>query len=163
MEVIFPNLLQTPNVFRHGKREKHQIHRAKIRAEKRSRVYSCQSCDFSTPSTFNLVRHIQRLHINVKRSLCKHCDKSFKDNDTLETHIKFCHLRERKFPCPECQKSFVSSSDLNRHKKMVHINLRQFECSECGKTFHTSSNAKRHLEEVCNKRKIVSTSNVSPL
>uniref|UniRef100_A0A914EEI2 Major facilitator superfamily (MFS) profile domain-containing protein n=1 Tax=Acrobeloides nanus TaxID=290746 RepID=A0A914EEI2_9BILA len=103
-------------LWRHGKREKHQIRETLVRKEIRSTiVHRCQSCNFTTSSSFNLMRHIQRIHINVKSFICPNCAKSFKDNDTLQTHIKYIHEFSLINPLADVLQTFLEESFNSTH------------------------------------------------
>ena len=61
---------------------------------KRLDLHSCEECNFSTKSKFNLARHKDRFH-NTSRGYhtctCAICDKRYRNKENLDSHVKLSH------------------------------------------------------------------------
>ena len=61
---------------------------------------------------------------------CADCDRSFPSSSQLKRHQQYIHLKIMiKNTCEPCGKQFVSKSDMVRHIKHVHLKIRDHVCS----------------------------------
>ena len=76
------------------------------------------SCNKVYYTKFNLRRHINSYHLELKNFKCDICSKSFVSKQNLKDH-HYIHSGEKPFLCPEigCKKRFRQTSQLNVHLK----------------------------------------------
>ncbi|CAC5412391.1 KRAB [Mytilus coruscus] len=133
-------------------------------------VAKCPHCPLYCSSKNNLKRHVDRVHLNIKKYLCNECGKRFKGRDAYLYHAKRhvdpfgrdfeCHICSKKiatekegagkiYNCPldDCDGIFCSTTDLRLHMRR-HNNEKPYECSICFKSFAVKSRLIRHLRNV---------------
>lgn len=80
-------------------------------------VYKCESCDFETTFSSNLLRHKQRNHqITTERHECEVCGKSYKFKMDLKYHSRV-HNPDQLYYCDICHKGFPKPSKMKSHRK----------------------------------------------
>ncbi|CAG9324462.1 unnamed protein product [Blepharisma stoltei] len=88
-------------------------------------TYKCYYiwCDKSFNSKYNLKRHINALHLGIKRFECNMCGKKLVSKQNLSEHL-YTHTGAKPFKCnfPGCEKVYRQSSQLSYHKSRVHMN-----------------------------------------
>lgn len=117
-----------------------------------SSATTCDICgaNFTRPS--NLRRHVQSLHMRVKRRhACARCDRSFFSALELKRHSA-THDAPRP-QCPECGMRFRLPSALDLHIAVSHANARPFVCEMCDASFARKSACDRHRKSVHEKRR----------
>lgn len=79
------------------------------------------SCDETFSSKYNLQRHINSLHLKLRRFECEMCSKRFTSKQTLNEHL-YIHTGERPFACTAegCCRKFRQASQLYIHKRKHH-------------------------------------------
>ena len=70
---------------------------------------------------------------------CVDCDRSFPSSTQLKRHQQYIHLKILSNSCKECGKQFVSKGDMDRHIKHVHLKIRDHVCSGKCSVIHTDS------------------------
>ncbi|CAG9333672.1 unnamed protein product [Blepharisma stoltei] len=90
-------------------------------------TYKCYYtwCDKSFNSKYNLKRHINALHLGIKRFECSLCGKKLVSKQNLTEHL-FTHTGVKPFECkvPGCGKVYRQSSQLSYHKSRAHASLK---------------------------------------
>lgn len=83
------------------------------------RPYSCpyRPCSKAYSAPVNLKRHIDCLHLRVKRFECNFCNKQLSSQQTFREHL-YIHTGEKPFCCPLCGQCFRQGSQFSQHKKL---------------------------------------------
>lgn len=89
-------------------------------------MYPC--CEKMYSTKFNLKRHVETTHLNIKRYMCDVCQKLFASKQNLLEH-KFIHTGDKPFICKVCGDSFRQASQLSLHKRS-HLQELQTSRSE---------------------------------
>ncbi|OMJ81856.1 hypothetical protein SteCoe_17622 [Stentor coeruleus] len=81
------------------------------------------NCDKEYSTKYNLKRHLETVHSNLKRFRCRLCGKNLSSKQNLNEHI-FTHSNEKPFGCsePGCSQNFRQRSQLSNHRK-IHREL----------------------------------------
>ena len=123
----------------------------------KSRIESCEQCDYTCTVKDSLKQHIMSVH-NGETFICTHCEKEFNWKSDMNRHIKTFHSGEV-YPCPDCLKEFPQKRYLTEHlktrtcdksnesknKKLICEDL---ICSYCGYTTADSRTLERHIKGV---------------
>jgi hypothetical protein len=64
----------------------------------------------------------------IKAGKCSQCGCNSGD---LKRHVESVHLQLKRHQCTQCTYAVYSKSDLVRHTKRVHENIRNHECDRC--------------------------------
>ena len=136
--------------------------------------FPCQYCDFVSPRSDNLARHLKRKHNSslisnvvlntidekdVVSSFYQHVDnespsfketvdtssQSYYDDDSVTQLVNSPHSV---FPCEDCDFKATRLDNLKRHKLSKHANDEvkfQFQCDFCIKKFIRKETLKKHL------------------
>ena len=136
--------------------------------------FSCQYCDFVSPRSDNLARHMKRKHSDAKlsnvvmntneeedvvTSFYQHMDnESHSFKDTLDTSspnyldegsvTQLLNSPHSVFPCEECDFKATRLDNLKRHNISKHGDDEtrfQFQCDFCIKKFIRKETLKKHL------------------
>ena len=78
---------------------------------------------------------------------CTLCGEVLSKKWRLKRHMDVVHLKIKKSSCEICGKAFGDNWKMKRHM-MTHSDLRQFQCSVCGKLFSRHTNVRNHLMKV---------------
>jgi len=108
-------------------------------------VFSCNECEKTFASNFNLTAHKKSEHQGIKKNfLCQTCGKSFTSKKTMLQHLNI-HTGKRPYVCDICDKDFTYESALRDHKN-THEKNKIFKCDfpDCEKTFYQRSALKIH-------------------
>ena len=76
-------------------------------------------CDSEYSTKFNLKRHVESVHMHVKRYKCAVCCLMFASKQSLKEHLHI-HTGAMPFKCDSCDKNFRQASQLSLHKR-IHI------------------------------------------
>lgn len=84
-------------------------------------LYCCMyaGCPSEYSTKFNLKRHVESVHMHVKKYRCNICEVLFASKQSLQEHIHI-HTGQMPFKCATCDKFFRQASQLSLHKRM-HI------------------------------------------
>ncbi|XP_026464054.1 zinc finger protein 317-like [Ctenocephalides felis] len=105
--------------------------------------YSCELCDFSSKSSFNLRRHLIS-HTSERPIICDQCGMAFRNASALKEHILYAHNKDCQHQCEMCPKKFKVKSALSRHLQSCHSNERPYACQWCKQAYKRSSHLRRH-------------------
>ena len=101
----------------------------------------CQICQKKLSTKKSLVRHIQRIHFNIKPgAISPSKDNSNDENFALEDTENL----NKKFVCETCKKVFKWHYNLAIHKRTVHEGNKDFSCTFCTNKFTSKFNLARH-------------------
>lgn len=77
------------------------------------------TCGKTFSTKFNLRRHINVSHLDIRAYECEVCHKNFASKQNLKEHF-FIHTGEKPFACPvqKCGRRFRQASQLSFHKKL---------------------------------------------
>ena len=67
----------------------------------------------------SMERHIEVLHLGLKKHECEICGKTFKNPSGMKRHVKIQHMKEP-FQCKYCSFTSLSSTAFNKHRAKVH-------------------------------------------
>lgn len=84
-------------------------------------IYCCMyaDCPSSYSTKFNLQRHVESVHLNVKRYQCQLCQALCSSRQNLREHL-YIHKGLMPFICRTCDMSFRQASQLSIHRR-VHL------------------------------------------
>lgn len=84
-------------------------------------LYCCMysGCENEYSSKFNLKRHVESVHMHVKRFKCPACHVFYSSKQSLQEHLH-THTGVMPFKCELCEKYFRQASQLSLHKR-VHM------------------------------------------
>ena len=111
-------------------------------------VMQCDHCHYETACKRNLSRHIQGVHLKIKKHVCKECDKAFTQKVSLRLHIEGVHENVRNHPCGQCGHAAKGKNALNKHIEAVHDKIRNHVCIQCGYSATLKGDLKKHIEGV---------------
>ena len=129
--------------------KKHSEYRMRNPTDERvSKLLTCKECNRLFPRTFNLRRHILRMHTDVKPVV-------FEDRIKTLNSVKKSHSDEqgniittqnKPFICLECKKTFSKEFYLQLHVRMAHAvsGEKPFACCECNKIFSSNKSLVSH-------------------
>ena len=100
---------------------------------------------YDESSTQNIVSTI-----SDKQFHCQKCDKSYGQQFNLNKHYNSSH-EEVKYNCTECSYKATQKSVLQRHVVDVHEGLQSFYCDQCEYKAARNSNLQIHLQRMHNK------------
>ena len=110
----------------------------------------CETCKKVFRMNKNLKRHIETVHLKIKKYSCMECGKSYPEKAKLLAHTLSAHHKVR-FDCSKCEKSYASKIHLRTHFKVMHeegISANIKKCSKCSYSSVRKSNLKRHMIDV---------------
>lgn len=133
--------------------------------------YICDICTTQLSSRKSIIRHMNHVHLKMKKYRCKICHAQFPNESLRRAHLlqihkvvppKSCpycdyraftkahitrhiqrHRGDRRFKCLTCNFAFVTLLQLQTHMA-VHSDERNFECDVCLKRFKTKKNLSAH-------------------
>lgn len=84
-------------------------------------LYCCMypDCTSEYSTKFNLKRHVESVHLHIKKYQCNQCSSNFSSKQSLKEHLRI-HSGAMPFKCTACEKSFRQASQLSLHRR-VHI------------------------------------------
>ena len=85
-----------------------------------SKDEKCQDCGKVVIGSYNLKRHIRRVHFRKLQRLCTICDQMFADSHSLKQHTINIHEKLKKWICDICGTKMAQFSNLNDHRLKVH-------------------------------------------
>lgn len=90
-------------------------------AEVSINLYCCMypDCTSEYSTKFNLKRHVESVHMHLKKYQCNLCSSNFSSKQSLKEHLRI-HSGFMPFKCTACDKSFRQASQLSLHKR-IHI------------------------------------------
>ena len=110
---------------------------------------SCNKCDKTFTTLWNLRMHLKVVHHDHNVYQCNKCDESFTDATALSSHIRATH-ELKQFECDYCDKVFASRRSKQRHVDATHLGIKR-SCKLCDKDFMTHSGLKAHIKIVHEK------------
>ncbi|XP_051170863.1 zinc finger protein ZFP2-like isoform X15 [Leptopilina boulardi] len=112
--------------------KKHQQH-----YHSNQKLYTCESCDYSSPHRQNLISH-QRRHNFEYKFHCEICGAGFYTRNTYHDH-QLVHSKEKPFQCDICNATFRYRQGLRLHAKLHQPDYippqKKHHCSLCNKRF----------------------------
>lgn len=82
-------------------------------------LYCCMytGCPSEYSTKFNLKRHVESVHMHVKKYKCSTCGVLFSSKQSLQEHMHI-HTGQMPFKCSTCNKYFRQASQLSLHKRL---------------------------------------------
>ena len=82
-----------------------------------------------------LARHVNSVHLNIRRHKCDECGMAFSQRYSLTEHKLRKHSHNRQHECDFCGKKFAIKSEMHRHRKLLHT---QWQSSDGWRSPHWS-------------------------
>ena len=70
-------------------------------------------------------------HSNNIAVTCEHCGHLYQEKRKLDRHIQTIHMQVKKYECTLCSTKFVDGYKLKLHRLEVHEKLKPFKCLDC--------------------------------
>lgn len=126
-------------------------HHKKSRHQKKPGNFYCDFCMKPYSNKFNVLDHIQRVHLNLeKKFLCHLCSKSYATASSLNSHLSMHRQNgSSNVKCPLCD-YIGTKRRLAQHHRIRH-ELRRFSCVfkfGCDVNFRERSTMLRHIMRV---------------
>ena len=85
-------------------------------------MYCCMyaNCGSEYATKFNLKRHVESVHMRIKKFKCQVCETLFSSKQSLKEHFHI-HIGSMPFKCVTCDKAFRQASQLSLHKRIHAI------------------------------------------
>ncbi|XP_076107566.1 uncharacterized protein LOC143075865 [Mytilus galloprovincialis] len=122
-----------------------------IDKERKSKVYKCEKCDFSTKDNKDYDKH-RRRHLYLERKethiICRYCGLHYSNKQALRRHEIATHS-EQSFKCEvkTCSCVFMYKHQLEKHI-LNHKKRGLLKCKKCNKKFLVKSKLTLH-EDSC--------------
>jgi uncharacterized Zn-finger protein len=126
-----------------GHLKRHTLMHRKISEEAFTKAIKCEQCSKLCFSVGELQRHVERIHLKVRRCLCTVCGKKFFDGSALKAHSKI-HWEVKPYACGYCDKRFADAFEVKRHER-GHTGEKPHVCEICGKRFRQGYFLNVHL------------------
>ena len=97
-----------------------------------------------------LDRHINVVHLELKKFQCPDCKNKFATKADLKKHVKSSHDEERNVlvTCDFCNEKFRRAY-LKRHIYYKHVDCKLSKtCDKCGKDFKTREIMLKHVRNI---------------
>lgn len=80
---------------------------------------SYEGCQKTYSNAFNLKRHVESFHLNIKKFFCAICHKGLSSKQNMREH-SFIHQGSKPYNCrfPNCQEAFRQLSQLKLHESI---------------------------------------------
>lgn len=105
----------------------------------------CNHCEKSFKSEPHMRRHMQTVHLKIKKNKCNFCDERFNEFNQKLMHIKNVHSLNMNLKCSSCDKSFPTTRSRSDHIRNFHLLERNHKCKICNTGFYTSISLKSHM------------------
>jgi KRAB domain-containing zinc finger protein len=80
---------------------------------------TCHICNKAFAHTTSLAAHMNNVHPTTTFD-CPQCNKPFKTKMHMKRHVDAVHLGVKKCSCDICAESFANNSNWNRHMQRCH-------------------------------------------
>lgn len=104
-------------------------------------LYKCtyEGCSKVFSRLPNCKKHIDGVHLNLRKFRCEVCKFKFKTASSLKMHTVARHPVDedsKTFKCQVCEKTFLRKAGLQLHESL-HTNIKSYTCEfkGCGKSF----------------------------
>lgn len=104
--------------------------------------YKCLTCKEKFTTIKDLVRHS-----NESRTECQHCRKIYSNKYNLDKHVNRVHFNIRAFKCDQCEKAFVRGTELEEHKAAIHRLDTRFKCDQCDYASASKYRLRKHIKK----------------
>ena len=117
-----------------------------MRSHTGERPFACQYCNYASPDTYKLKRHM-RIHTGEKPYQCDVCSAKFTQSNSLKSH-KLIHSGNKPvFQCSLCPATCGRNSDLKVHMQKLHGAIDQpLVCKKCNAEFPDRYSFKLHIK-----------------
>ncbi len=118
-----------------------------------AKVYKCENCEFSTPFSHGLRRHVAWKHtFTIEKVKCEKCDKTI-SRKNYKAHLKRHEGVVKNHKCEKCGMLFEYPSQLKIHEatqaRHTSVKLdypkRTWPCNYCNKSYSDKPNLRRHI------------------
>lgn len=82
----------------------------------------CEICGRSFGRKYDLKKHVEAVHLQLRPYECKTCGKRFGHKGTFNNHVRAVHLKLRPYRCPwpGCELAFSEKSNVDKHALAKH-------------------------------------------
>ena len=119
-----------------------------ILAQPKTKIYEChyKGCGKSFQTSWNLKRHINEVHLQLRPFKCDVCGDRFKRQFHLDRHKAAKHAEHLKIvKCPYCHETFKNFKELEVHVGQFH-RVTDHQCPRCKKYLSTKWSLNRHID-----------------
>ena len=107
-------------------------------------------CDYKAMTKTFMKRHVDRMHLKIRRHQCPHCAKPFEAKYSMDQHINGTHLGLKPLKCDTCDFCTAYTKVLSEHKKTAH-GTQRYECPYCNHVAKFRGNLRKHMNNVHHK------------
>ena len=120
--------------------------------EKKAKIFKCKICNAGLKSKQGLDIHVIAIHENIKAHQCPNCEYKTPRSFDLTKHINNQHKKKKKpkekVKCLHCKQVFTRNFSMKKHIEAVHEGIKTFCCTTCGHKFSTKHGLKIHIEGI---------------
>lgn len=117
--------------------------KAHMKTHSAVKVHACTSCDYSATTRVGLQRHVDRIHLKVRKFECSICGKLFVSQPDRKLHM-LRHYKIKPVQCDLCPMRFYSTRELRKHK-FAHSGQKPHRCDDCDVAFAYVESLRRHV------------------
>lgn len=108
-----------------------------------ARTHACTSCSYIALTGEALRRHVDRIHLKLRKFECDICQKTFVSQPDRKLHM-LRHYKTKPVECDECDQRFYSTRELRKHK-WAHSKQKPFKCDDCGVAYAYTESLRKHM------------------
>ena len=117
--------------------------------KKAGELLSCADCNYISLRKEDLVKHINAVHLKLKKFQCSECQYKVYNKGDLKKHLLTHGIGGFKpHSCSICDYKCNQKTDLKNHMS-IHNNEIGLECEKCSKKFSCKKYLRRHFKTSC--------------
>ncbi|XP_018009661.1 zinc finger protein 85-like isoform X2 [Hyalella azteca] len=130
----------------------------------KEKTLKCHVCAAAFRFKWQLVRHINAVHLKLRPHKCSKCDYASSEVTYLQTHLNSAHAELKQFKCTVCCINFSSPAFLQLHVINAHsaatkfqldsyfagadLMVKYYKCSDCTYAATSKNNLNSHIKHV---------------
>ncbi|XP_045208206.2 zinc finger protein 729-like [Mercenaria mercenaria] len=144
-------------------RKTHSVKTNGSASKQKRPTYQCtyDGCLKEFKDKWGRTKHVNAVHLNIRKHVCEHCGFRFKNSWHLKMHVSSVHTKDIsrinpsrsyadrpfRYKCSYegCLKQFKDKWEEKKHVNAVHLNIRKYQCEFCGYRAKTFNALKVHL------------------
>ena len=100
-----------------------------MRTHKENKNHTCDICHKWFENKSGILQHKKFVHSD-KSFECNQCEWKFTTSWDLKRHIERIHDKIKDYECKECNKEFFKKTDFNNHLSAVHEGIIAAKCGD---------------------------------